>query len=416
MPGIHRISHHFRKYGLNSKNLYAISLMLLFWGIFDGIIAFITPILIIQNGISKSEMGLIIASTAIAGALFDLILSYTIKNHHYRIIFMYMFAICIVYPLILMNAKTVWTYLLAMATWGLFYNLKNFGVFDFVSRRTEKKAHASSFGIVSIFTSTGYMLAPIIAGLTIGSVVGAKSFGAIWLFLVISLIFFWYLLKLTSRDKGWLGEEKSRFKVNFLSELGLWHKLGNVVLPLLILVMFLNVIDSVFWTIGPILSEESSEFGHLSGLFLTVYQAPILLVGWFIGSFTSRMGKKRTAFYALIAGSLVLLPFGFISNPILLLFLVGVSSMFLAIAWPSIYGAFADYLSESPEYRNEIEGLEDFSHNLGYIIGPISAGILSDLYSDLTTFSALGIAGLFVAFLIVKITPNKINISKSIEP
>ena len=58
----------------------------------------------------------------------------------------------------------------------------------------------------------------------------------------------------------------------------------------------------------------------------------------------------------------------------------------------------------------EIEALEDFSFNLGYVIGPISAGILSDMIGITGAFTALGMTGFVVAIILIKVTPKSIRI------
>lgn len=415
MPTLHHVSDHFRRYGLQNRQLYIVATMLLFWGIFEGIVAYTAPLLILQNGLSRSSMGIIMASGPIFGALFDLGLTHYLKNHHYRRMFLFMLILSVFYPILLFSASSFWLFVLAMALWGLFYDLKNFGRFDFVARRSKSVERSSSFGVIGAFSSIGYIFAPLIASLTITGLIGWNTAFAAFVFLVIAVCFYFALLAVTKRDKSWQSEENSDVKKNFILELSLWTKIGIAISPILLLTLLLNVVDAVFWTLGPIISQGFNQLGHFGGLILTAYQLPIILVGWFIGSFTSRFGKKRTAFLAFGAGSAVLTLVGLLSSPWLVLVTVFIASTFFAIAWPSINGAYADYLAESPSIRGDIEGVEDFFSNSGYVIGPLFAGFASEVIGNLQTFTALGIFGLICTFILMRLTPRKINLEKAIE-
>jgi hypothetical protein len=77
------IVQHLRTYSLKHTPLWAVSLMILFHSLFDGITAYTVPFVLLDAGFSKAEMGLIYASSSGAGALFDIILSKFLKNTHF---------------------------------------------------------------------------------------------------------------------------------------------------------------------------------------------------------------------------------------------------------------------------------------------------------------------------------------------
>ena len=99
-----------------------------------------------------------------------------------------------------------------------------------------------------------------------------------------------------------------------------------------------------------------------------------------------------------------------VANPWWQLILVFLSSMFISLASPSIDGAYADYISEAPQVEGQIQGLEDFAFNIGYVVGPILAGILADIFSIPIAFSILGFIGLFLAVVLLRFTPTSIVI------
>jgi len=321
-----------------------------------------------------------------------------------------MFAICLIYPLLLWQSKTLWLFLLAMAIWGIYYDLHGFGIFDFIGRHTEKKDHSSNFGIIQIFQSLGVILAPLIVGFVIVDAIDWRAFSLGWIFLIVSFTFFLTLLIFMRKHRptdGNLAYPPRR--KNFFTELHLWKKLGKLLTPVLLLTFYLFFIDAFFWTLAPLYAEASS-LGEFGGLFLTAYALPALIVGWFVGSLTKRFGKKRTAFVGLLLGSLILSSFSYLPNPILSIVIVFVASLFISMSMPAINAAYADYISEATQVEGEIEGLEDFAFNIGYVLGPISAGVLADTLGMKGAFSILGLLGVILAVILLVVTPKTITI------
>ena len=408
MPNISHLYKHFKKYGLKNQPLYLVSLMIFFWVLFDGIISFISPLVITEMGLSETMMGIIIGSSSVAGALFDFILCRILSNTNFRRIYLFMLAISCFYPLILWQAKTIWIYLIAMALWGLYYDFYHIATFDFVSREIEDE-HSSGFGVLSAFSSLGYLIAPIIAGLLIGTTVNFKPFIMAWIFLSIAIVFYLLVVLLTAKNNRHV-QQACYHPLNFMKEYRLWKKIGKLIFPILFLTFILNINDAFFWTIGPLLSEELSEMHGLGSLFMVAYTLPALIVGWFIGGITKKFGQKKTAFYSLFLGSLILSTLFLVKEPIILIAINFIASFFISLAWPAINGAYSDYISETPHLGKEIETLQDSFANIGYVVGPIAAGFLGDHLGHTATFSILGLVGAITAFALLKVTPSKINI------
>ncbi len=387
--------------------------MLFLWTLFDGTFSYVTPLAITKHGFSETTLGIIIGSSSIAGALFDFILSKYLKNTHFRRVYFLMFILSFVAPLILWRASSLWVFLIAMAIWGFYFDLENFGNFDFIGRKLPQAEHTKGFGIFSIFKELGYMLAPIIAGFVIGNYLDFKPFLLMCLFISFAFVMYLVVIGITRKhNKEYIEQVEPRNK-NIFTELKTWRKIEMVLFPVLSLTILLNILDAFFWTLGPIIAENFSSLHPFNGLFMAAYTFPTLIVGWFVGRITNKLGKKRTAFFAFAIGCLLLSYFSMLQGPLILLGLIFLSSCFTAISWPSINGAYADYLEESPRLEREIEAVEDFSTNIGYIIGPILAGFLADHIGNANTFSALGSVGAIVAIILIFITPKKITVPGS---
>lgn len=79
---------------------------------------------------------------------------------------------------------------------------------------------------------------------------------------------------------------------------------------------------------------------------------------------------------------------------------------------PSVNGIYADFINESPHLEKEIEGIGDFSSNIGYIVGPITAGFVADFFGDFNVFVFLGICGIIFAGILFIISPKSINVKR----
>jgi len=390
------------------KPVYLLCSMMFFWYLFDAVISYITPLIITEKGFSNTAMGIILGTSSIGGALFDFFLCKTFKNTTYRRVFAIMFALCIGYPLFLYHSQTAGMFIIAMIIWGIYFDLKNVGIFDFVARATPQKEFTENFGLIQIFETLGYLIAPILIGfLTLGAVAWQSYFIG-WIFLFFSLLFF--IIMLRRREKNIHEIQQDPPKRSIFLELYLWKKCIKILSPVLLLVLFLYVSESFFWTIGPIFAEQLLTQHPLGGFFMAAHTFPSLLVGWFVGKLTQKYGKKHTAFWALFLGSFILALLHLTQNPVLIVLQIFASSFFIAMSFPAINGAFADYIRETLQYEKEIEGIQDFYTNIGFIIGPMMAGFLSDHIGIAPAFSLLGVIGCIVSIILLSITPKKIRV------
>jgi MFS family permease len=397
--------------------LSSAGLMLFFWAIYDASISYLSPIIITEGGYSKTELGLIIGCSSIIGALCDFLLSKYIRKPHYRRTYILMFVICLIVPFILMQSKVLWLFLIAMGLWGLYFDLQNFSLFDLTSRISNAESRAHNSGILNIFRTLGYVIAPIVIGLLIAESMDYQSYVFLFVTIFLSIIFFITLrlqIKSSNLKQDDLTEveddSEENGELNFWYEIKLWKKIGVRILPVLIFSALINIFDAFFWTIGPILSESFSNFDSLNGLFLTADALPPLITGWFVGRIANKYGKKKTALVSFLIGALIMTSFCFISNPIFLLVAIFCASFFISFSLPALNSAYVDYISETRLREKEIEGLADFFTNIGYVIGPILAGVLADQFGNTQAFSIIGVIGALTVLMLLKFTPKHINI------
>lgn len=397
-------------------SLYLVCAMSLFWTMSEGIVSFIAPLKIEEAGFSDTMMGVILGTSSIAGALFDLVAVRLFKDTYYKRIFAAMFFLCLIFPLVLAQATTPLFFVLAMAIWGVYYDLRNIGNYDFVARTSADENSSGHFGLIQSFQSVGWILGPIISGFLIGETVGWKSFAAIYVFLGIALVCFLGLAALKGKETDSSEERSAReCRRGVWSEVRMLGKVGRILFPALLLIFFLNFTDAFFWTIGPLFAEHLG-LGIWAGLLLTAWSLPGLLLGWIVGTKIRAKGKEHIAIRAQFIAACCLIPIAFAGHALAVIFLVFVAACFSSIAWPAIQGAFADYIKERRDLDKEIEGLVDLYTNLGYVFGPILAGICADTLGYGGTFTALGIFGATTALILYFSVHKRISMKRDGPP
>ncbi len=374
---------------------------MLFWTLSEGMVSFIVPLKIQNAGFTDTMLGVIIGTSSIAGALFDLVACRLFRNIFYKRIFGFMFILCLSFPLILMHAGTLLAFVIGMGVWGVYYDLRNIGNFDYIARTTVRSDSTRAFGLIQVFQSVGWILGPIIVGFLAGEAVGWKPFAAIYVFLGLAFSFFIALCVAAGNKRALENSHKEKeCRRGTWSEARMLGSVGRVLFPTLLAVFFINFVDSFFWSIGPLFAE-ALKLGFLAGLLMTAWSLPSMLLGWHAGRIAARYSKERTAYGAQFASALCLIPIFFVSSGVAVVAMVFVAASFAAIAIPAFQSMFTDYIEVRGDLEKEIESLEDLYTNLGYVFGPILAGFSSDLLGFNTTFGILGAVVALIGFALI---------------
>jgi MFS family permease len=389
--------------------------MIFFWAIFDGILSYVSPIVFSNAGLTNTELGIVVGSSSLFGALFDILISRLVKNPHYRRLYLFFFIACAAVPLVLSQAKTIPFFVLVMALWGIYFDFVNFGNLDFVSRLRDPEQSTFLFGVIMVFKSIGYILAPIIAGLIISEErIDNGIYIFMWIVLGIAFLFYASLYVQSKRNPEILDEPNDPSEQKTLTyEFIEWGKLIRIIWSPLLFTLLFCAYDSFFMTVGPLLAESYKSIEPFNGLVVAAYWLPSLLVSMYTPKLTKRFGKKRTAYMSLFLAAVPLCLFGLVTSPFVAIGLIFISAIFSSFCVPAINSAYTDYINEAREFEEEIEGVGDFMDNWGYVIGPVVAGVISDQFGYTGSFAVLGIVVIIVMAVLMKITPNHIEVAKN---
>ncbi len=387
------------------------SVALFFLRIADGIISFWAPSQIQEALGNSTWMGIVISFQSVIGFLADLFLPGLIRNARVKTLLVWAIILSAATSFAFIGsqyAPFVLLFLIAMAIWGIYYELLHFAQYQFMGASVSPHLRSSAWGILNIFTSISYFFGPLIAavvlvkGLVVTEVV-FMSFLIIGLFLLVSL----------KVVKDVDGENWGEGHVNAKSELKHWLTLAKVIWPIITINLLLGFIDSTFWTTGAVWTEKLAGESFWGGLFLPFYQLPAIFLGLIIAKWGIYKGKKILAEKFLILAGIFLMLFAVSSNIIWILAMVLAASTAVAICYPLVEGVYTDLVSRMGRDKEDMVGLSGSTLNLAYIIGPPIAGILASQIGERLSFSYLGLLVILVSLGLLFVTPKKLRLPQN---
>lgn len=365
------------------------SMVMLFLYTSDAIMSFTAPVFIEELVGNTFYMGIILSTSSMVGIACDLLFAQIFKGKSFAFFTFLLIAIAVLFPLsFIVLPPHIATFLFAMASWGVYFELFRFSNFSFVHSYAQPQDHANAWGIIESFRSIAYLVGPIIAGFLFDQHLKLPFYGALTGFVLGLMTFSLFLIRF-HKPHHRITEEKPETR-SFWLELKTWKLLLDTIWPLFVLSTIIVILDASFWSIGAIISEELRATSIVGTLLLPAYIAPALFMPLLAGIFAKPLGKKRIAF-------LLCLPVGPImglgalsQNGWIFLGSIFVSSMFISLATTELYAVFEDYVSRLNRFGTDMIGLQSAAGSLGYIIGPIIAGSVATVVGNHGTFAVFG--------------------------
>jgi len=358
-------------------------------------------------------MGLVISFSSVVGFASDLIFPQLLRKFKARRIILLAMGASLVFSGILMWT-TSWSwpvlFLLAMAVWGIYYELLWFGSAQFVSDNVPTESHSGVWGVLSVFKSLAYFIGPIV-----GSWLAVSRGDLTVVIIAAAVVCIGYIVWIFTNKKEKVYEQdiEPRAKFDIREELGYWKVLFVHVWPVLLISLTLGLIDATYWTTGTVLSDNLAKSGFLGGLFLPIYMLPPIFMGVILAKRGVYKGKKKIAEKFLLISGVLLACMGFKESVWIMLslsFLVGVC---LSIAWPMVNAVYSDIIERMGIERKHMIGLSSSTTSLSYIIGPVLAGFISSMVGERLTFAVIGVIVSIIAIVLLFVTPRKLRLPQT---
>lgn len=264
-------------------------------------------------------------------------------------------------------------------------------------RKHSKGGDARSFGFYTTLSYLGWILGMVIASFTIDY----YSFNTMFLFVLPSIIFSFFILPKVRENggKSILRGLKKYFhhRQDFTAIYDDCRSLNHKMFFFLILALFDGLISMFTFIFIPLfaltIELELSEIALLMAVMYFPY-----IFSFFFSEATDRLKKMNVIAIGLFIGALSFILLSFIVDQIWVLVLASMISLSIAIIRPAYNGMITHVTPR--RMLGEITGLNNLAVRIGYIIGPILAGFISDIYGIQVTFFLVAI----IAFALGAVT------------
>lgn len=373
----------------------------------DAVISFWVPNQINSVLNDTFLVGIIISFQSVVGLAADLIFPKILKNANVRRLILLAIITSALTSFFLFTSAykpLISIFIITMTLWGLYYELISFANYQFMGIYVPLNMRSSAWGVNDVFLNLAYFLGPLVGSLLLlrGNV-EIESF-------ILVLLFVAFIVFSLSRSIHGVEEENQFEGLNTLTEFKHWLTLSKIVWPILTVSFLLGCIDSTFWTVGAILTEQLSKVNAMGSFFLSFYLLPAIPVGLVVAKWGVYKGKKVLGEKFLILAGLLLILMPLSSNIFWLLFIVFVSSLMLGICYPLIQAVYTDIVARMGKEKKEMVGLTSSVANFAYIFWSPTIGYVASKMGGIKTFAVIGVVTVVVGIILLFVTPRKLRL------
>lgn len=371
----------------------------------DGLMSYIVPVVVEEKVGSASLMGLILATSSMAGTLCDFLYAKVFDRKKSAFFGKFLFSLVFFFPLIFLVFTNVLSFVTAMVIWGVYFEAMIFSNFLFVHEHVPIARHAWAWGTLITMRNVGWVIGPFLAGRLHVMHPTFPFLGAIGFYSVALLLFLFLRLADPKRITKTTHHHVKHKARSFAKEIRVWFTYGHRIWHLLGLTLLLYLIDSAFFSIGPLFEEQLQKESKLGSFFISMYTIPGVFMGLLTGILAKPYGKKKAAFVGGMVGGVGLFLLSRVGEIQMVLFTAFIGAIGLAVLHPELEAVYEDFVARSKEAGSDIVGISALMGSIGYVIGPIVNGYLADRIGAQAVFGLWGIlltGYSIVLFFIVK--------------
>lgn len=383
------------------------TLLLIFMA--DGILSYFVPNFL-ETKYGAFWMGIIMSFSSVVGLSYDLIFPQLSRSINLKRFLAVSILLCggFILALYISDKSSALVFpFIAVGIWGIYWEMIRISKHDYIAKNIATEMHATAWGIFEIARGFAYTVAPILTSYLILKSTDSVLFTAFF-FVIASLIAI-----LLRKNDHVLHTDITHEKINLFTEFSKWVTLNKRIYTLVISTVLIGLVDSFIWTIGAVWSEDLSKVSFWGTLLIPLYILPTILTGLFLARIKIVSGKKKLSEFFLLLSGLSLGALYLFDHDYILVFIIFISSIFLALSYPLSEAVYSDLEERMGIKKRHLISLSLSTISLSYIIGPSIAGFLSSLYGEKQTFVYLGLFTAGVAVILLLLTPRKLKLPQN---
>ena len=386
----------------------------------DNILSFIVPIEIGKVVHSNLLTGSILGFSSLVGLFSDYLFPSFLKNLSWKVQFIVAVIMALFFPIISALGiiySSIWLFLMVSILWGVYYELLIFSEEDFIVEEEEKREYSKDWSVLMSMNVFTNILGPIFASILI--ILPVWNFTTILVALVVigliySLTVFGFeIIHPENKDDESIKKitRRHRLTAELFREFKLWKEFLKDMLPILLLVFFLNWIDMTFFVWGGLFGVQLVGTNGLEWIIIVLYNIPTILIMFLLLKKPVERKKKLYATIALLLAGICFGLVGLFKNLGLLVLIPLTTGAFaIAFSWPLVRAAISDITKRAGIYKTNMMGVYNAVGSFACFISPIIMGYIADGLGYYTMLSIMGIMAITIAIVLLVIMPRKIRV------
>ena len=392
------------------RPLFSIVLIMFLWTVGSGVLWFLLPCIIEGFFSDVRVVGLVIALPNIIALLVDLPAGDMVDKVGRKRSLVFAFAMLMLLGLGFMYISSGLHAVMFLVGLGLVYQIVYISALAQVMDVSPRRDYSKFLGVEMSFIHLGFSLGPILAGVVI-SLFGFSMIATVSvtyaLFCLLALLATMKLLKKEDNRLTFVESVKSVVLKDKLviKELLNFGKLRGTGLVILFLTFIFTFFDGAVWLIQPLYYTKFSANPLYGGIIMAAFVIPLVLFEVPAGALADKIGRRNVLFVGLMTAGAFSILFSYSTSLITLVLTAFMATCGLAMAWPSSEGIISEKSSSSD--RGGLIGVWSLAYDLGYVVGPLTAGLIAAYAGEKNVFVVLGGVVILSALMTLTIKEDK---------
>ncbi|MFQ5492936.1 MAG: MFS transporter [Candidatus Dojkabacteria bacterium] len=390
-----------------SRKIYFFLLVVFLWIAADTIFAYTLPVIVEDRFDDLALVGLLISLGAVVGIVVDLLAGSKLVGSNYSFFIISGLVTSLLVAVLYRFEHPVFSVLMIF-TGGVYSELLNFGREGFLSKEFKKEEHTKMAGLLVMVGSVAALGVPLFVTDAIEKASFHVPFIMFAVLMLLALVTFVFLKPKPEEQK----KVKFLHPISIVTELKIWEKLSEKTAYILVMMIMVSVIDAVFWTTGALLAIELISQNEAAKFLIPVFILPGLFAPFYTPKLSKLFGEKRALILSFMLMGGFLIGFNFTDNVFVILILTALSSTFISSTYTLIEGTLAHLINRLREDGNHMISLRGMTADIGYIIGPILAGLIASQLGLKEGYVVIGILIVLIGIVLMIFTQRDIRLPR----